>query len=615
MRRAWLLWTMFGLCLAVGLSAMVWISLTIVRLERAEADSRRQAQLEENVRLALWRMDSMLSLLIAQETARPYFAYIAFAPAQRAYTNMFSELKYGEVLLPSPLLSQQSPLIHLHFQFHPDGTLSSPQVPTGNMRDLAGRHTTRERIQTAAKKLKEFEELVKRERLLAALPVEPADAGAASATQTLNTADTLAQVRTQEQSQAPAQAQGEPQQQARKSMSEFQARGMNTMQTTNSELLANRPGQTIGAASRVREGVMRPLWIDGALVLARGVWINGEHYIQGCWLDWAAIRTALVGTSKDLLPAAALEPVVSEDQQRQPRRLAALPVSLIPGPPAGAMSRGQWPVHVMLFLAWGCVVVAMGAVGALLWGAISLSQRRGAFVSAVTHELRTPLTTVSMYAEMLEEGMVSSEEKRRRYLGTLRAEADRLGHLVENVLAYSRIERGSVNGRIQTIGLWQLIDGLKDRLAGRSEQAKMELCVDLGQDIGALAVRADASAVEQILFNLVDNAGKYASAATDRRVHVEVGRNGSCVTIRVRDHGPGITREDSRRLFRPFSKSARDAANSAPGVGLGLALSRRLAREMGGNLRLEGCGEGGACFVLSLPVAEEQNRGDKLPGR
>ena len=71
----------------------------------------------------------------------------------------------------------------------------------------------------------------------------------------------------------------------------------------------------------------------------------------------------------------------------------------------------------------------------------SLSERRGAFVSAVTHELRTPLTTLRMYTEMLADGMVPDEPRRRSYLQTLRAEADRLGHLVENVLAYSRLER------------------------------------------------------------------------------------------------------------------------------------------------------------------------------
>jgi signal transduction histidine kinase len=73
------------------------------------------------------------------------------------------------------------------------------------------------------------------------------------------------------------------------------------------------------------------------------------------------------------------------------------------------------------------------------------------------------------------------------------------------------------------------------------------------------------------------------------------------VQLSVRDHGPGVSKP-SRRLFRSFSKSAREAAHSAPGIGLGLALSRRLARGMGGDLRLERCPEEGASFVLTLPA-------------
>ena len=82
---------------------------------------------------------------------------------------------------------------------------------------------------------------------------------------------------------------------------------------------------------------------------------------------------------------------------------------------------------------------------------VALSERRGAFVSAVTHELRTPLTTFRMYAEMLAEGMVPSPEARQKYLETLRREADRLAHLVENVLQYARLERGRPGGRRENV--------------------------------------------------------------------------------------------------------------------------------------------------------------------
>src|SRR5215216_1948890 len=135
MRRTIGIIFVFSLCLAVALGAMGWISWTVLKLDRS-------ALLEENVRLALWRMDSALAPLVAQETARPYFDYTPLAPAERAYTKMFSEIGYGEVLVPSPLLGREAPLIRVHFQLHPDGTVSSPQTPAGKTRELALAYAT-----------------------------------------------------------------------------------------------------------------------------------------------------------------------------------------------------------------------------------------------------------------------------------------------------------------------------------------------------------------------------------------------------------------------------------------------------------------------------------------
>jgi signal transduction histidine kinase len=336
----------------------------------------------------------------------------------------------------------------------------------------------------------------------------------------------------------------------------------------------------------------------------------------------------LLGQITDLLPQATLKLCVPDPGERFSRSLAALPIRLAPGSVPATGSPWATPVRLALVTAWGCVAMALAAVAALLAGAVLLSERRAAFVSAVTHELRTPLTTFRMYTEMLLEGMVPDEDKRRRYLATLRTEAERLGHLVENVLAYARLERGRPGGRIDDVALGALIERCRERLARRAEQAGMSLVLEADEAGLATVVRADPAAVEQILLNLVDNACKYAASAGDKRIHLEIGgdrrdgppsdpsdpsdqsdrlqrpragdRERGHRFLRVRDHGPGISKSDARRLFRPFSKSARDAANSVPGVGLGLALSQRLARAMGGSLDLDRSVADGACFVLGL---------------
>ena len=116
----------------------------------------------------------------------------------------------------------------------------------------------------------------------------------------------------------------------------------------------------------------------------------------------------------------------------------------------------------------------------------------------------------------------------------------------------------------------------------------MTLVVEGREAAAGALVLANPSAVEQVLLNLVDNACKYAGSATDRRIQVELRSGAGAAAIAVRDHGPGISATVRRRLFRSFSKSARNAAETAPGIGLGLTLSRRLARDMGGDLR-PGC--------------------------
>jgi signal transduction histidine kinase len=260
------------------------------------------------------------------------------------------------------------------------------------------------------------------------------------------------------------------------------------------------------------------------------------------------------------------------------------------------------PIRLSLLTSWGCALLAASAVAVLLRGVMSLSERRRVFVSAVTHELRTPLTTFRMYTDMLADGMVRGEEKRRDYLVRLRGEAERLGHLVENVLFYARLESGRAGATTEALDLGDFLERVKGRLAERVERAGMQLVVELGEGERPVEVRVDTSALEQILVNLVDNACKYAGSAEERLIHLRLERDGARALVRVADHGPGISRRDRQRLFRPFSKSDREAANSAPGVGLGLALSYRLARALGGDLRLDEEVKGGACFVLALPT-------------
>src|SRR5271166_5638228 len=118
MRRIWPLWSAFLLCLGVVLAAMAWISITALSLDESETRARRQAALEENVCLALWRIDSALSPILAQESARPYIAYKRFVPPGHTPGQAPGQGAKTEELVSSPI--SMAPYVLVHFQFEPD---------------------------------------------------------------------------------------------------------------------------------------------------------------------------------------------------------------------------------------------------------------------------------------------------------------------------------------------------------------------------------------------------------------------------------------------------------------------------------------------------------------
>ncbi|HYE17138.1 MAG TPA: HAMP domain-containing sensor histidine kinase [Tepidisphaeraceae bacterium] len=702
MRRTWPIWLTFLCFLALGLAAMGWMTRQVLTLDAAQTRATAAAALEENVRLALWRMDSMLAPIVSQENARPYFEYSAVFPAERAYTRMYTELKSGDVLVPSPLLRSTaanwnqrinatnraaSPLVLLHFQVAPDGTVSSPQAPTGQVRKIAeSRFTTPADIAAAAQRLEQVRKIITAhdDRLAVLLPTPPdpeawannklrvntngvtlanigngnltANSGTISANPPAQQAGQQAGLPNQPMAQqgnrggyndAPQDANPQYQQQAlvqpkqydveeqrqvqiRRGQNEYAARAQTV--DNNADLYVGLNTANYFSAPGVSAGVMRAFWADNAtLLLARKVTINGQTYTQGCLLDWAAIKPWLLTSTADLIPRGELAPDFAADlsgsaaggliasvgapvttTEKQPRMLATIPARLVvdPGamiPPAPtflASLADRSPLHVTLTIAWVGVILASAAVAVLLRGVVALSQRRAGFVSAVTHELRTPLTTLRMYTEMLADGMVSDPDKQAAYHKTLRAEANRLGHLVDNVLLYSRLERSCRDAKVEAAPLADLLDRLVPRLADRAAQADMTLAPTVAPDLAGVRIRANLLSVEQILFNLVDNACKYAAGAPDGRIELSVARDGKYVAVRVRDRGPGLDVVAKSRLFEPFSKSVHEAANSAPGLGLGLALSRRLAANMGADLRLDPAVRDGAGFVLRIPVGD-----------
>ena len=201
---------------------------------------------------------------------------------------------------------------------------------------------------------------------------------------------------------------------------------------------------------------------------------------------------------------------------------------------------------------------------------------------------------------MVADGMVKDRGAQQEYLDTLKEESERLTTIVENVLAYARLEEGKASGSARLMEVDALLEAIRALLQRRADACGGSVAITLAPQAGG-SLEVDADAVGQILFNLVDNACKYGGKEGPPAIRLHVSGADGALTLEVQDDGPGIPAGEERVIFEPFERGTGGPGNGESGVGLGLALARDLARSLGGDLKLVGAAGGGACFRLSLP--------------
>jgi signal transduction histidine kinase len=245
------------------------------------------------------------------------------------------------------------------------------------------------------------------------------------------------------------------------------------------------------------------------------------------------------------------------------------------------------------------LAVTLGLAG--LWRSaraqIKLAEKKDDFISAVSHELRTPLTSIRMYSEMLEKNWVKSEDKLTEYYKNMRAESERLSRLIENVLDFSRIQRGRKKYHFKIGDINKCIADVVKMMRPYAFQRGFSIKTDLGRD-GKIAF--DSDAVTQIVVNLIDNAIKYAHNAEDKTITVRTITDKQYILIEVEDHGPGVPHQQRKKIFEQFYRSEAEATRDTTGTGLGLALVKKFAQAHKGFVEIVGAKPTGAIFRVAL---------------
>jgi two-component system phosphate regulon sensor histidine kinase PhoR len=226
-----------------------------------------------------------------------------------------------------------------------------------------------------------------------------------------------------------------------------------------------------------------------------------------------------------------------------------------------------------------------------------LESMRSEFVGNVSHELRTPLSLIKGFTETLLDGAINDPQQAGRFLQKIEKHSDRLLFLIEDLLAISRLESGQVALNMEQVDLHDLAQRVLEDLTARAAVRKVTL---ENQIAPGTTVWGDADRLQQVLFNLADNAIKYGK--TEGRVTVGTRSVGTEKTeVFVADDGPGIPPDSIDRVFERFYRVDRARSRESGGTGLGLAIVKHIVQAHGGEAWARSELQKGATFYFTLP--------------
>lgn len=229
-----------------------------------------------------------------------------------------------------------------------------------------------------------------------------------------------------------------------------------------------------------------------------------------------------------------------------------------------------------------------------------INRLKSYFVSSVSHDLQTPLTSIKMFAEILQNNKQISENDKTEYLNIIQGETDRLSRLINNVLDFSRIERGKMKYNFQKVDMISLI---KSVLGIMEYQLKQNHFTVKTFWLNEIKILADKDALAAALINLISNVIKYSEQ--DKYLKISADIENGYVVIGIEDHGIGISKIEQKKIFNTFYRSSDHKVQALGGAGLGLTLVRHIVKAHEGKIKVESKPGKGTRFNIHIPLGKQ----------
>jgi signal transduction histidine kinase len=230
---------------------------------------------------------------------------------------------------------------------------------------------------------------------------------------------------------------------------------------------------------------------------------------------------------------------------------------------------------------------------------IHFSKMKSYFMSTVSHEFKSPLTSIRQMAEMLVRDRVPSAQKKEKYYNVILQQSERLSHLIENILDFSKMEDNRKSFNFKKDNLFDLVKCAMDSF--QNEGTITDIQFSLSKPESVPEVIFDREAMEQVMHNLLDNACKYSGDS--RSIEIEIESRNQHVMVSITDHGIGINKKDKEKIFDRFYRVENEFTQSVRGSGIGLTIVRQIVEAHNGKIMVDSHPGKGSTFSIILPRA------------